>query len=127
MKPFLFPSIIAAVMAFAAYRVTQKDLDSGIFMLTDSSIELLGQSSISWTEISQAASAGAGADSAQDPAVASIEDAAPNEVIPSEFADLAKRRPVEYAAVVKAFRQAHEDSRTVAMKDVIWRHYRIVR
>jgi len=123
MKPLLFPSIIAAVMAFAAYRATQKDLDSGIFMLTDSSIELLGQSSISWTEMSQAA----GADSTQDPAAASIEEAAPDEVIPSEFADLAKRRPVEYAAVVKAFRQAHEDSRTIAMKDVIWRNYRIVR
>ncbi len=36
MKPFIFPSITVAVLAYTAYRVTQKDLDSGVWLLTDS-------------------------------------------------------------------------------------------
>ncbi|GEM_PF-1171061 len=111
MKTRLFPSIISAVMAFSAYSITQKDLDSGVYLLTDSSLALVGDSAIAWSDMS--------------------DQAAPNEQvdddIPAEFADLAKRRPVEYAAVVKAFRQAYLDGRVVAMKDVIWRNYQIVR
>jgi hypothetical protein len=119
MKPFIFPSITVAVLAYTAYRVTQKDLDSGVWLLTDSTLALKGDGGVAWSDISENA---ATASDTEGPAEGAAEGAAE---VPAEFASLAKRRPEEYATVVSAFLKAYDEGRVVAMKDVVWRNYRI--
>jgi hypothetical protein len=153
-KPYLFPSITVAVLGYAAYRVTKQQLDSGYFMLTDTSLYLLGDPGFTAADLAAAVVSFAEAltpapealvsankadevSSSQSPAASAlavateaapkvVSQAAQDEDIPPEFADLIKRRPEEYAAVVEAFRQAYAEGRVVAMKDVIWRNYVIV-
>lgn len=123
MKPFIFTSIVNAVLAYAAYRVTQKDLDSGIWLLTDSTLALKGDGGVTWSDFKE--SADSSADAASGAASATEGPVAGAAEVPAEFASLAKRRPQEYATVVAAFLKAYDEGRVVAMKDVIWRNYRI--
>ena len=123
MKPFIFPSIINAVLAYAAYRVTQKDLDTGVWLLTDSTLALMGDSGVTWSDFKE--SADSSADAASGTANATEGPAAGAAEVPAEFASLAKRRPEEYATVVAAFKKAYDEGRVVAMKDVVYNRYRI--
>lgn len=135
MKPLLFVSITTAVLSLHGYGTTPRDLEKGFFLLTDSSRALLGEPGIA-SELT---------DATQTLAVALTETPIEEEsalqdqetvslafwgdildVVPAEFGDLAKRMPVEYEAVVKAFFSAFYDGRVVEMKDVVWRNYRIV-
>jgi hypothetical protein len=168
-KPYLFPSITVAVLAYAAYRVTKQQLDSGYFMLTDSTSYLLGDPGVTAAVADLAAAVASAAEaltearasaaneagevsSSPSPSASAVavateaateaapeaateveavteaaSQAAQEEEIPPEFADLIKRRPEEYATVVEAFYKAYAEGRVVAMKDVIWRNYMIVR
>lgn len=123
MKPFIFTSIINTVLAYAAYRITQKDLDSGVWLLTDSTLALMGDGGVAWSDFKE--SADSSADAASDTASATEGPAAGAAEVPAEFASLAKRRPQEYATVVAAFLKAYDEGRVVAMKDVVYNKYRI--
>lgn len=119
MKTSLFPSIITATLGLANYSVTQKDLDSGVFLLTEAALKLVGTRPVAWTEISE---------KAETPIPETLDS--DGNLIPEEFADIARRRPAEYLIVARAFRKAYADEETkrvVSMQDVIWRNYRIVR
>ncbi len=123
MKPFIFTSIINAVLAYAAYRITQKDLDSGVWLLTDSTLALKDDGGVTWSDFNKNADSSADAAAATDSASEGPAEGAAE--VPAEFASLAKRRPQEYATIVAAFKKAYDEGRVVAMKDVIWRNYRI--
>ncbi len=123
MKPFIFTSITVAVLAYAAYRVTQKDLDSGVWLLTDSTLALKGDGGVAWSDFNK--SADSSADEASGNASETEGPAEGAAEVPAEFASLAKRRPQEYATVVSAFLKAYDEGRVVAMKDVVYNKYRI--
>ena len=119
MKPLIFTSIINAVLAYAGYSVTPKDLDTGHWLLTDSTLSLIGDFGAVLPKPKT--------DTAVAPVAGTASDTADGSAIPAEFADLAKRRPEEYQAVVNAFLKAYDEGRVVAMKDVVYSDYRIVK
>ncbi len=119
MKTTLFPSIITATIGLANYSVTQKDLDSGVYLLTESAKQLVGIRPDSWSDISE---------EAKTPAPEALDS--DGNLIPEEFTGIASRRPAEYLIVARAFRKAYGDEETkrvLSMQEVIWRNYRIVR